>query len=120
MYSFLCFQNKRNTISIANLDNRTTSPLEGINSYIQRTFPTNTTIFQFVDSLKLHETRKSTDLYQLSTGSITNPELKRRAIDQERDEKIKYFSQKLKTGKISIASFLISMADRDLLPPGPY
>lgn len=97
---------------------RTTSSVEGLNSVIQRSFPAKTHIFKFVDSLKMFEAIKSTDLYQLSTGEITSEQLeRRRAVDKKRDEKIKYFSGKLNIGEISIASFLQAMSSKDILPP---
>lgn len=97
---------------------RTTSSLEGLNSVIQKTFPKTTTIFKFAESLRLYEASKSTDLYQISTGQITTPQLeRRRKADRERDEKIKYLSAELNNGYISIVQFLVSMSEKDILPP---
>lgn len=91
---------------------RTTSSIEAMNSVIQRSFPSNTHIFKFVESLRLHESIKSSNLYQLSLGDISNQQLlRRRALDRERDEKIKIFSEKLKDGVISTAEFLKSMTE---------
>ena len=52
---------------------RTTLPVEAINSVIQRSFPNQTTIFKFTESLKLYESIKTTDLYQLEKQEIISP-----------------------------------------------
>lgn len=112
-------QNERNTISVANLNMRTTSSVEAMNSVIQRSFRTNPHIYQFIENLRLHESVKSTDLYQLTLGSITNPKLKKkRAEDQMRDEKIRMCTDKLQNGNISIAEFLRLMANENSLSSG--
>lgn len=95
---------------------RTTSSLEALNSVIQKTFPKKTTIFKFAESLRLLESIKATDLYQIGIGKITSPQLERRkAEDKERDKKIKYFTDKLYDGDISVAEFLLEMSDKDIL-----
>lgn len=111
-------QNKRNTISVAELNMRTTSSVESVNSIVQRSFPDRTNIFKFVESLKLFETIRSTDLHQLSKGEIRTPQLERkRAEDRARDEKIKRLSMSLKQKKIPIAEFLEEICTKDILPP---
>lgn len=90
---------------------RTTSSVEAMNSVIQRQFPTNPHIFKFIENLKLHESIKSTDLYQLGQGTSPNEKMQRkRAEDRVRDDKIKFWSEKLKNGEITVAVFLKSMA----------
>ncbi|XP_031626897.1 uncharacterized protein LOC116343127 [Contarinia nasturtii] len=82
-------QNERNTISVADLNMRTTSSLEGMNSVIQNSFSSNQNIYSFIEQLRLHESIKSSDLYQLSRSEITNKQLERRRTeDKVRDEKI--------------------------------
>lgn len=84
---------------------RTTSSLEAINSAIQRSFPGQTNIFKFIESLRLYEARKSEDLYKLSTNEILDKQLQRkRAVDRER-KKISYFTAQLKNGDISVSCF---------------
>lgn len=91
---------------------RTTSSVEAMNSVIQRSFPTNPHIFKFIDNLRLFESIKSSDLYQLTLGDITNQTLlRKRALDRERDSKIKVLSEKLQIGVITVAEFLELMAD---------
>lgn len=86
---------------------RTTNPVESINSVIQRSFPGRPHIFSFIENLRLHETKKSTDLYNLTQGMISNEQLiQRRKEDQERDQKIKELSGKLENAKISVLAFL--------------
>lgn len=114
-------QNERNTISVANLNMRTTSSVEAMNSVIQRSFRTNPHIYQFIENLRLHESIKSTDLYQLTLGSITNPKLiSKRAEDRKRDDKIRICSEKLQNGDISVAEFLKLMANQNSLLGGAY
>lgn len=97
---------------------RTTSSLEAINSVIQRSFPGQTNIYKFIESLRLYESRKSEDLYKMSTSGISNRQLERkRAVDKEREEKILYFTTQLKNGEISTSLFLESMSGKDVLPP---
>lgn len=111
-------QNKRNTISVAELNMRTTSSVESVNSVIQRRFPDRTNIFKFAEALKMYEAIRATDLYQLSRSDITTPNLARkRTEDRARDDKIKRYSDSLKEGQISIAKFLDEMSAKDILPP---
>lgn len=94
---------------------RTTSQVESLNSSIQRSFPSTPNIFSFILNLQLFDSIKSTDLYQLHLGSITNPQLgKRRLEDQERDEKIKLCTDNLKKGEISVQEILMLMADQNI------
>lgn len=105
-------QNERNTISVAELEMRTTSSLEAMNSQIQRMLPVKRHLYKFIESLQLHESIKSSDLYQLSTGNITNRQLEKRRIeDRVRDAKIKSLTEQLKMRKISVWNFLKSMSD---------
>lgn len=109
-------QDARNTISVIGLNMRTTSSLEALNAIIQKTFPAQTTIFKFVESLRLLESRKSCDLYQLTSG-ISNQHLeRRRAADKKRNDKIIHYTGQLMNGEISVAVFLEAMAQRDILP----
>lgn len=90
---------------------RTTSSLESINSQLQRMLPENAHLYKFIECLRLHESIKSSDLYQISIGNITNQNMKkRRAEDRARDAKIKLLSGKLKKQEISVAGFLRSMS----------
>lgn len=86
---------------------RTTSSVEPVNSVIQRSFPKKTNIFKFIEHLKLFESIKSTDLYQLAQGEITSQKLERkRAEDKQRENRIIVCSDKLKNGDISVVEFL--------------
>lgn len=90
---------------------RTTSSLESMNSQIQRMLPSNAHLYKFIESLKLHESIKSSDLYQLSKKNITNADLERKRVeDKARDEKIKKLSEKMKTGGLSAMDFLKAMS----------
>lgn len=106
-------QNDRNTISVADLDMRTTSPMEAINSAIQRSFPRRTNIFKFIECLRLYEAQKSEDLFNI--GDISNVKPKRkRAKDRIRDEKISNLTAQLNSGHISVKSFLELMSENDV------
>lgn len=95
---------------------RTTSSIEGLNSVIQKSFPSRTTIFKFIESLKLHEATKATDLYQISEGQITNPQLeRRRKTDRQREQKIEFVTNALNAGDISVSDFLVAMSEDDIL-----
>lgn len=96
---------------------RTTSSVEAINSVIQRSFPGQTNIFKFTDSLRMHEAIKSTDMYQLYSGDITSDQLERRRLgDASREEKIKRLTMQLKNDEITLIDFLKSMSVKDVLP----
>lgn len=99
---------------------RTTSSLEALNSIIQRSFPGQTTIFKFIEALKLLESIKSTDLNQLFSSKVPTQQLERkRTADKQREKKIKHLTKQLKEGKISVAYFLESMSGqpgKDILP----
>lgn len=96
---------------------RTTSPLEAVNSVIQRSFPEQTNIFKFTESLKLYESIKATDLYQLAKKEINSPHLERkRREDRQRDEKIRMWSAYLTNNIITVAKFLDEMSTKEVLP----
>lgn len=97
---------------------RTTSSLECLNSVIQKTFPSRPTIFRFIECLKLHEASKAVELYQISKGEINTPKLqRRRKLDREREEKIRFLTTQLNNDKICVADFLVAMSEKDVLPP---
>lgn len=97
---------------------RTTSSVEAMNSVIQRSLPRNTNIYKFTSNLQLHEAVKSSSLYQISLGEITNKNFERkRREDKLREEKISFFTKLLKDGKISVDEFLECMSGKDILPP---
>lgn len=96
---------------------RTTSPVEAVNSVIQRSFPKQTSIFKFTESLKLHESIKATDLYQLEKNDVISPHLeRRRKEDRARDEKIRKWSALLNNNEITVTKFLEEMSKKELLP----
>lgn len=89
---------------------RTTSSLEAMNSVIQRTFPSKTNIYKFITNLKMYESIKSSEMYQLFMEGVTSQQLeKRRVEDRLRQEKIKTHTKMMKDGTISVADFLISI-----------
>lgn len=96
---------------------RTTSSIESLNSVLGRSFPQHPHIFKFIDHLKLHEFSKYCALLELLKPNIPPEQLNRkRKIDQEREEKIVFFTKKLKTNEILPSEFLDAMAIKDILP----
>lgn len=98
---------------------RTTSSLESLNSQLNRTFGrARPNIFQFIDHIKSHESSKCERMAKLvKTTSVSTKQLERkRKKDKERDDKIKYFTEKLEQNIINVCVFLESMANKDMLP----
>lgn len=108
-------QNKRNTISVKDLNMRTTSSMEGLNSNIQRDFSKKTDIFKFTDALKLFESERSSDLHTLSLDKSSQFQ-RRHPKDRIRDEKIKMNTELLDDGSITVLDFLKSMATAEMMP----
>lgn len=100
---------------------RTTSSVESLNSTIGRSFPKHPSILKFVEHLKLHEFGKYCDLLNLSKPDLPSKQLekqlnRKRKIDREREEKIVFFTKKLKTKEIGPSEFLDAMATKEILP----
>lgn len=96
---------------------RTTSSVESLNSQLSRSFAKHAHVFKFIDSLKYHEFDKTLIMFKLAkTSALPKGQLeRRRKKDKERDEKIKYFSDLLKDGSISVGEFLESMANKRIV-----
>lgn len=96
---------------------RTTSSVESLNSVIGRSFPKHPHILKFIGHLKLHEFTKSYDLSNLTKSDTPPKQLERkRKADREREEKIVFFTKKLKAKEISASEFLDAMATKEILP----
>lgn len=95
---------------------RTTSSVESLNSQIGRSFAKNPSIFNFCESLKQHEFTKATIMRKLLTDCPKKQLKRKHRVDQERDDKIKYFSSLLKKGFIDVAMFLEAMGNKTILP----
>lgn len=97
---------------------RTTSSLESMNAVIQRKFQKRTHIFKFVKDLRMHDAIQSHDLLHLSSYKNLSPCLTRiTANAQIREAKIKYFTENLQNGLITIDDFLKAMSTKEILPP---
>lgn len=96
---------------------RTTSSLESLNSQLNRSIGrAHPNIFQLIDHLKHHEAFKSNILLG-KNFSVQKKQLEpKRKRDRERDSKIKFFTQMLESNQIGVSSFLVSMANKDILP----
>lgn len=81
---------------------------------IQRWLPRNTHIYKFIESLKMHESIRSSDLHQVSIGLFKFE--RKHKIDKLREKKISYLTASLENGEISVAAFLEAMSGKDILP----
>lgn len=111
-------QNNRNALSVCDANMRTTSSLESFNSVLGRSFPRHPHIFRFIDRLRLHEFSKSLDLMNLIKDDVPDSQFqRRRLLDRQREDKIKYFTHLLRTDdEITPADFLEAMANKEMLP----
>lgn len=103
-------QNKRNSISVAQLSMRTTSSLESMHSMLNRSLARKKHFFKFIECLRLHESRKADILFS-SLNGIPATRFQRNAKNQRRNEKIKHFTELLLKKKINAKEFLQAMAD---------
>lgn len=95
---------------------RTTSSVESLNSQIGRSFAKHPSIFKFIESLKQHEMTKATRMTKLLMNCPERQFGRKHRIDQERDDKIKYFSSLFEKGSIDVGTFLEAMANKTILP----
>lgn len=94
---------------------RTTSSPESHNSKLNRSIPKRSNFFKFIDQLKVQESSKLIDLYNLVTDNPDEKSLvRKRKRDQERDDKIKTLTNSLKHAKMSIKEFLEEMATKEI------
>lgn len=103
-------QNKRNSISVAQLSMRTISSLESMHSMLNRSLAQKKHFFKFIECLRLHESRKADNFFALVNG-LQATRFQRHPKIQRRDEKIKSFTDSLTSSKINIEQFLQGMAD---------
>lgn len=107
-------QDKKNSLSVANLINRTTSPCESFHSAMNRSIPKHANFFVFVDGVKLYESRKSDEFYNaILNKDSSNLNKPRHTKYQELNEKIEYFTKLIIGGTLSTEQFLEAMAEDD-------
>lgn len=92
-------------MSVFELNMRTTSSLESLNSVLGRLIPHKPNIFKFVDGIRIHEFAKCEELLQLDASEKARPARKRKR-DQERDDRIKRVTQNLVDKRITTSMFL--------------
>lgn len=96
---------------------RTTSSLESLNAVLRRSIPNHPHIYKFTDRLRLHEYSKYLDMLKAVKSNISLTPVRRKKRDQQRDEKIKYFTEMLKTDvDMHAGDFLLKLADENLFP----
>lgn len=96
---------------------RTTSSLESLHSSLGRSFPKHPHIFKFLDRLRLNEFSKLLNMLDLVKDNVPDQQYQRkRLVDQQREEKIKFFTDQLRNGIIDVGEFLEAMANKEVLP----
>lgn len=101
---------------MSNVNMRTTSSLESMNSVLGRGCRKNPQMFKFIDHIRTHEFSKTLDLFNLLEDDVDNDFKRKRQLDKEREEKISYLTNKLQKGEITVADFLEAMSDKNILP----
>lgn len=64
----------------------------------------------------MHEFSKSLDLLNLIEDDLDKDFERKRKLDQERENKISYFTNQLQKEEISVQDFLEAMSDKSVLP----
>lgn len=91
---------------------RTTSSLESFHSALNRSMAKHGSFFEFVEGLKLHESRKANDLYNiLHDHSPITPFTNRHKQVQMREEIIRRNTKALTDGKMTTKSFLEALTE---------
>lgn len=118
MFSQIAFylKNEKNGLSVANLNMRTTSSVESMNSHMGRTFPKHPNIFKFINCLKQFEYTKTTNMRILTENCPACQTKRKHYKDREREKKIQHFSVLLGRKKIDIGMFLEAMSNERILP----
>lgn len=89
--------------------NRTTSPLESLNSILNRSIAKKTHFFRFVARLKVFESKKSHDMNLAVNSKLPQKSSGNRKY-QIRNKKIKELTDMFDGGSIDVEVFLDSMA----------
>lgn len=103
-------QNQTSSLSVAFLSNRTSSPLESLNSILTRSIAKKTHFFRFVGRLKLFESKKAHDMCL----AINSREKEYKPANKKyhlRDAKIRENTKLLDEGKIDVKQFLEEMSN---------
>lgn len=95
---------------------RTTSSLESMNSKLNRGCPKHPHIFKFIDRIRLHEFRKSIDLLDLVGDDVSEEFKRKRKLDKDRETKISHFTSLLQKKEIGVDEFLEAMSNNTVLP----
>lgn len=110
-------QNKASPLSVCGVNMRTTSSLESLHSALGRSFPKHPHIFRFSDRLRLCEFSKLLNMLDLVKDDVPDQQFQRRRLrDQQREEKIRFFTDQLLLQKISVGEFLEAIANKEVLP----
>lgn len=94
---------------------RTTSSVEGFNSFLSRSIKKRGHFFKFVQDLKMHESRKTDSLYNTIHDQLPKGQLERtKKKDRLREEKINLCTVQLENNLINLEQFLVRMAAPDV------
>lgn len=91
---------------------RTTSSVESFNALLNGSIEKHPDLFNLVMALKIHESRKADEMFRVANNSPT-PDAhfeKKKKKDQERDHKIRFWTQKLIGNEITTEEFMRAMA----------
>lgn len=97
---------------MAHLANRTSSPLESINSILNRSIAKKTHFFRFVARLRFFESQKAHEMDLASRNQLKEcpPRDKRTAF---RNKKIEEITEMFDKGRIDVQEFLKAMASNE-------
>lgn len=105
-------QDEVNSLSVANVNMRTTSSLESFNSALNRSIPKKANFFTFVQRLKLHESRKADQMSNIINDKLPQNHFERKHYcDRKREEKIRLHSERLYNGQTNTCGFLAAITD---------
>lgn len=110
-------QNEMNPLSVSDVNMRTTSSLEALNSVLKRTFTLHPNIFKFMDRLKVYEFGKQLQMFNLLQEDPSETFQRRKLIDRLRDEKIQTALHKLRYDmNFTIGDFFYFLSVNEVFP----
>lgn len=95
---------------------RTTSSVESLNASLGKSFPKRGNVFEFINSLKLFEFAKTSNMRNLTKSVPKNQLKRRRTIKRKIDDMIKYYENLRLNNAITVSEFLVAMTVGKILP----
>lgn len=97
-------QNQKTTISVANVSQRITSPIEANNSVLNGSVFKHASFYKFIECLKQQEFSRASDM-RAALDQLGKKNVRKRKRDQLRGEKIKKYSDLLRAKKLKLMVF---------------